>query len=87
MYNFFSSSFETIYNLFSGECISPNLCFIYFSHSKDTEEAERKTHLFHILLLLFFECELNEYLLQFLITVVDDKLLKAVCLHTTSRQS
>ena len=43
-------------------------------------------YLSHILLLFGLEGEFNEHLLQLLITVVDNELLKTVCLCTSGRE-
>lgn len=44
-----------------------------------------RPHLSHILFLLLFQSEFDEDLLQLLIAVVDDELLKAVVLKTENQ--
>ena len=45
------------------------------------KKTKKKTYLSDILLLLLTQCQLNEDLLQLLVAVVDDELLKAVVLQ------
>ena len=60
-----------------------------FNWLKTIQNEKRKpvpeVYLSDVFLLFLLECELDEDLLQFLITVVDDKLLKTVVLQINGK--